>query len=132
MRLSKLFKLSLAVVGSLALSACGGKMVKCLGVSKNGSKSGLITTEGQCKKLAGSKIEAISPQEAQKAKTYPYSSYVKCYGVAAGGKNDCGTKTTACGGSVSVSRSKDAWIALPKGLCQQIKGGVVVAPKKNG
>lgn len=118
------------VVASLLLSGCGSKLVKCYGVAKKGKSAGLVTAEGVCKKLADSNVVALTPNQAKQAKRYPYSSYVKCYGVAAGGKNDCGTKTTACAGTVSVSREADAWIAIPKGVCQKVKGGVVVEPKK--
>jgi len=56
---------------------------------------------------------------AQKAETE------KCAGVAKAGKNDCGTSTTSCAGSVKTDRHPEAWILVPKGTCEKIAGGVV-------
>ncbi|KJF80300.1 MULTISPECIES: BufA1 family periplasmic bufferin-type metallophore [Photobacterium] len=47
----------------------------------------------------------------------------KCYGVAKAGKNDCATKTTSCAGSAKEDGQKDAFIAMPKGLCDRLHGG---------
>ncbi|MCG3864303.1 MULTISPECIES: DUF2282 domain-containing protein [unclassified Photobacterium] len=47
----------------------------------------------------------------------------KCYGVAKAGKNDCATKTTSCAGSAKEDGQKDAFIAVPKGLCDRLHGG---------
>jgi uncharacterized membrane protein len=130
-------------ISVLGLSACsGGKpdIVKCVGVPlKQGNA--LYIDKGLCKKLAGGKPEPVTCQQWSaakndvitcedkgsqlKAQQYPASQYIKCYGVAAASMNDCGTPKTACGGSVHVAREKDAWIAIPDGLCQQIKGSVV-------
>ena len=85
--------------------------------------------KGECEKLADHKIEYMSPAEASHVATYPYDTYVKCYGVAAAGMNDCATDTTACGGSVTVPRDTGAWVAIPQGICEQLKGGIVAQPK---
>lgn len=53
-----------------------------------------------------------------------------CYGIAKAGKNDCATHTSSCAGSSKVNGQKDAFIALPKGLCDRIVGGSKVAPPK--
>ena len=47
----------------------------------------------------------------------------KCYGVAKAGKNDCATKTSSCAGSSKVDGQKDAFIMVPKGLCDRLNGG---------
>lgn len=47
----------------------------------------------------------------------------KCYGVAKAGQNDCATKTTSCAGTSTVDNQGDAFIALPKGLCDRLAGG---------
>lgn len=119
----------------LGLAACQqtqqqstGDLVKCYGVAKSGPNDWIGVSAGVCKKLAGSRAEAISPDEAAQVKSYTDSA--QCYGVAAAGMNDCGTKTTACGGTVKTAASPDAWITLPKEICAQIKGGVVVIPKQ--
>jgi uncharacterized membrane protein len=59
----------------------------------------------------------------------PQPNAEKCFGVAKAGSNDCQTATNSCAGSVNVSRGKDAWIYLPKGLCQKIAGGSLQAKK---
>ncbi len=47
----------------------------------------------------------------------------KCYGVAKAGKNDCATKNSSCAGTAKEDGQKDAFIALPKGLCDRLVGG---------
>ncbi|WP_354624805.1 DUF2282 domain-containing protein [Psychromonas sp. MME2] len=47
----------------------------------------------------------------------------KCYGVAAAGQNDCATKTSSCAGTAKMDRQGDAFIAVPKGLCEKLAGG---------
>ncbi len=47
----------------------------------------------------------------------------KCYGVVKAGKNDCATKTTSCAGSSRKDDQKDAFVVVPKGLCERLTGG---------
>jgi uncharacterized membrane protein len=49
----------------------------------------------------------------------------KCAGVVKAGKNDCGTSRNACSGQVKMDNDPEAWIYLPKGLCERIVGGRV-------
>ena len=49
----------------------------------------------------------------------------KCYGVSKAGQNDCQTDTSSCAGTSKKDNQPDAWIAVPKGTCQKIVGGVV-------
>jgi uncharacterized membrane protein len=49
----------------------------------------------------------------------------KCAGVVKAGKNDCGTSRNACSGQVKVDNDPEAWIYLPKGLCERIVGARV-------
>jgi uncharacterized membrane protein len=49
----------------------------------------------------------------------------KCAGVAAAGKNDCGTATSACAGTAKQDRLANTWILVPKGTCAKIAGGTV-------
>lgn len=51
------------------------------------------------------------------------TSKEKCYGIAASGQNDCATKTSSCAGTSKVDNQGDAFIAVPKGLCEKIAGG---------
>ncbi|WP_420821182.1 DUF2282 domain-containing protein [Sneathiella limimaris] len=54
----------------------------------------------------------------------------KCYGVAAAGKNDCATATSSCAGTSKVDHQKDAFVAVPKGLCEKLAGGSLEPMKK--
>ncbi|MCE0557800.1 MULTISPECIES: DUF2282 domain-containing protein [unclassified Motilimonas] len=47
----------------------------------------------------------------------------KCYGVAKAGQNDCATKSSSCAGTSKVDNQGDAFIAVPKGLCEKLAGG---------
>ena len=47
----------------------------------------------------------------------------KCYGVAKMGMNDCATATASCAGSAIKDNQKDAFLFMPKGLCEKIVGG---------
>jgi uncharacterized membrane protein len=47
----------------------------------------------------------------------------KCYGVAKAGKNDCATKTSSCAGTSKTDGQKDAFMMVPKGLCDRLAGG---------
>ncbi|MBR9789540.1 DUF2282 domain-containing protein [Vibrio sp. J1-1] len=47
----------------------------------------------------------------------------KCYGVAKAGKNDCATKTGSCAGTAKQDSQKDAFVVVPKGLCDKLAGG---------
>ncbi len=47
----------------------------------------------------------------------------KCYGVVKAGQNDCATKTSSCVGSSKKDGQKDAFVVIPKGLCEKLVGG---------
>ena len=47
----------------------------------------------------------------------------KCAGIVKAGKNDCGTSKNACAGQVKADNDPEAWVSLPKGLCEKIVGG---------
>ncbi|RXJ72635.1 hypothetical protein CS022_14400 [Veronia nyctiphanis] len=47
----------------------------------------------------------------------------KCYGVAKAGKNDCATNSSSCAGTSTKDGQKDAFIAVPAGLCERLVGG---------
>ncbi|AWN74382.1 DUF2282 domain-containing protein [Legionella anisa] len=47
----------------------------------------------------------------------------KCYGISKKGMNDCATATASCASSATKDKQKDAFILLPKGLCDRIVGG---------
>lgn len=47
----------------------------------------------------------------------------KCYGISKAGMNDCATATASCAGSATKNKQKDAFLLMPKGLCEKIVGG---------
>ena len=53
----------------------------------------------------------------------------KCAGIAKAGKNDCGTSKNACAGQVKADKDTEAWVYVPKGVCDRISGGRLVAAK---
>lgn len=47
----------------------------------------------------------------------------KCYGVAKAGKNDCASGAVSCAGSSKTDGQGDAYVVVPKGLCDKLVGG---------
>ena len=53
----------------------------------------------------------------------------KCYGIAKGGQNDCGTAKHACAGQgVKKDNDPGEWKYVAKGTCEKV-GGKTMAPK---
>ena len=48
---------------------------------------------------------------------------VKCYGVNAVNKNDCQSPGHSCAGQDSKARDPNAFVVVPKGLCEKLAGG---------
>ena len=69
-------------------------------------------------------VLAVSNAPAQAA-----GAKEKCYGVSLAGKNDCATATSSCAGTSKVDAQKDAFIAVPKGLCLKVVGGSLTSNK---
>lgn len=55
------------------------------------------------------------------------ASKEKCYGVVKAGQNDCATKVSSCVGSSKTDGQKDAFIAVPTGLCDKLLGGSLIS-----
>ena len=53
----------------------------------------------------------------------------KCAGIVKAGKNDCGTSKSACAGQIKADNDPEAWISVPKGVCERIAGGKVINAK---
>ena len=53
----------------------------------------------------------------------------KCAGIAKAGKNDCGTSKHSCAGQAKADGGEE-WVYVPKGTCEKIVGGTVIASKK--
>ena len=59
----------------------------------------------------------------------PQSGQEKCYGIAKGGQNDCGTAKHACAGlGAKTDNDKAEWKYVAKGSCEKM-GGTPEAPK---
>ena len=56
----------------------------------------------------------------------------KCYGVAKAGENGCAAGPgTTCAGTSTVDGQGNAWIIVPKGLCDKLVGGSLEETDKN-
>jgi len=53
----------------------------------------------------------------------------KCYGIVKAGLNDCQTANQSCAGSAVKDNQADAFLFLPKGLCEKIVGGSLTVKK---
>ncbi|WND01688.1 DUF2282 domain-containing protein [Temperatibacter marinus] len=54
---------------------------------------------------------------------------VKCYGVAAKGKNDCQTKNHSCAGEAKADNAADEWVYMPMNLCKKLAKSSVGKPR---
>lgn len=53
----------------------------------------------------------------------------KCYGIVKKGMNDCQTSATACAGSATQDNQPDAFIFVPRGMCEKIVHGSLTSAK---
>ncbi len=53
----------------------------------------------------------------------------KCMGVAAAGKNDCGTSQHACAGMSKTDGQAEEWVYVPTGSCTKLANGKVKVKK---
>ena len=51
----------------------------------------------------------------------------KCFGVAAAGKNECGTSKHACAGQSKVDKDPTEWKYVAKGTCEKMGGKTAAA-----
>ena len=59
----------------------------------------------------------------------PKGEQEKCYGIAKGGQNDCGTAKHACAGQGAKADNDPAeWKYVAKGSCEKM-GGKMAPPK---
>lgn len=73
---------------------------------------------------------ALSASSVALAEIAPDTSATeKCYGIVKMGMNDCATATASCAGSSTKDNQKDAFLIMPKGLCEKIVGGSLEAGK---
>lgn len=62
-------------------------------------------------------------QGGSMAKGKAMGSMDQCYGINAANKNDCQSPGHSCAGQDSKARDPNAFVAVPKGLCEKIDGG---------
>ncbi len=55
----------------------------------------------------------------------------KCMGVAAAGKNDCGTSQHACAGMSKTDGQAEEWVYVKEGTCSKLAGGKIKPAKKS-
>ena len=81
--------------------------------------------------IAAAFASALTPVVLSAQKPVPPPSFKaeKCYGIAKAGKNDCGTGKHGCAGQAKADGG-DEWVYVPKGTCEKIVGGSIVASKK--
>jgi len=84
------------------------------------------------KKIAQAAIASVialgSLATTQTAFAADAPKHIKCYGIAAAGKNDCGSVAGSCSGTVKEAKACYAWIYAPKGVCEKIAGSSVDKP----
>jgi uncharacterized membrane protein len=49
----------------------------------------------------------------------------RCYGVVRAGANDCANAVHSCAKHATTDSDQREWIAVPRGTCQRIAGGVM-------
>jgi uncharacterized membrane protein len=75
--------------------------------------------------VASAILAAAALPSLAKAGPAPVPTYTseKCYGVAAGGSNDCGTASHSCAGQSAKAKDAASWLYVPTGTCKKIEGG---------
>jgi uncharacterized membrane protein len=81
--------------------------------------------------IAGAMASVLALGAMAASQTAAAAEMEKCAGVAAAGKNDCGTATSACAGTAKQDRQPNTWILVPKGTCAKIAGGTVTSDPAN-
>ena len=70
----------------------------------------------------------LASSTAQAAGAVVCAEQERCFGIAKAGKNDCATSSSVCSSSAKQDNQKDAWIYVPKGMCQKVAGGTLTPP----
>lgn len=58
----------------------------------------------------------------------PQLEMEKCYGIAKAQMNDCKTDHSSCASTAVKDSQPDAFLLVPKGLCNKIVGGKLKSP----
>ena len=72
-------------------------------------------------------VLVLNMTQAFAATSTAQNNMEKCYGISKAGMNDCQTATASCAGSATKDKQADAFIFLPKGICNRIVGGELKA-----
>jgi len=59
----------------------------------------------------------------------PKFEHEKCFGIVKAAKNDCQTANSSCAGTSKRDKQGDAWVYVPKGICEKLVEGSL-QPKK--
>jgi len=49
----------------------------------------------------------------------------RCYGITKSGQNDCANAVHSCAKQAKADSDQHEWVAVPKGTCQRLAGGVM-------
>jgi len=49
----------------------------------------------------------------------------RCYGITKAGNNDCANAVHSCAKQANVDSDQHEWVAVPKGTCQRLAGGML-------
>ncbi|MEM8844357.1 MAG: DUF2282 domain-containing protein [Pseudomonadota bacterium] len=76
-------------------------------------------------------VGLIASTQAQAGVPDQPKEWEKCAGIAAAGKNDCGSLDGkhGCAGQASIDNDDNEWVYVPAGTCAKITGGKVAATK---
>lgn len=91
----------------------------------------MLTPEKTQAAVAGAVASLMALGLLATSNTAHATDYEKCAGIAASGKNDCGTPVSACAGTAKQERDPYAWVFVPTGTCSKIAGGVVTTDPMN-
>ena len=91
----------------------------------------MVNSDKSRKAVIGAMASLMAFGSLATAQAAHAADFEKCAGIAAAGKNDCGTPVSACAGSAKQDRDAHAWVLVPKGTCEKIAGGVVTTDPMN-
>jgi uncharacterized membrane protein len=74
-------------------------------------------------KSAISAFLALTATHAISASAQESAPTERCYGVVKAAMNDCNTASSSCAGSSTKDGQPDAFVLMPKGLCEKLVGG---------
>jgi uncharacterized membrane protein len=104
-------------------------VILILGKFKTKREFIMITKHKLIKSAISAFLVLATTHAAQATTDSTQQSTEKCYGIVKAGMNDCSTSTSSCSGSAKSDRQADAFVFVPKGLCEKISGSSLTAGK---